>query len=83
MKRITTIRLTMSQALVRYMSAQQTLIDGRTAPLVGGVFAIFGHGNVAGLGEALAYARNQLPTFRAHNEQAMALAAIAYAKALR
>ena len=48
-----------------------------------GVWAIFGHGNVAGLGEALHAARDQLPTYRAHNEQAMAHAAIAFAKQLR
>jgi 3D-(3,5/4)-trihydroxycyclohexane-1,2-dione acylhydrolase (decyclizing) len=48
-----------------------------------GVFAIFGHGNVAGMGEALAGVRKELPTYRAHNEQAMALAAIAYAKTHR
>jgi 3D-(3,5/4)-trihydroxycyclohexane-1,2-dione acylhydrolase (decyclizing) len=78
-----TIRLTMSQALVRYLIAQQTLHEGRQVPLVAGVFAIFGHGNVAGLGEALAGSRDVLPTHRAHNEQAMAHAAIAYAKTLR
>lgn len=77
-----TIRLTMSQALVRYLAAQQTLVDDREVALIPGVFAIFGHGNVAGLGEALAHARG-LPTYRAHNEQAMAHAAIACAKALR
>ena len=55
-------------------------IDGREVPLLGGVFAIFGHGNVAGLGEALYEAQETLPTLRAHNEQAMALAAIAFAK---
>ena len=47
------------------------------------MFAIFGHGNVAGLGEALEQVRERFPTLRAHNEQAMALAAIAYAKAQR
>ena len=47
------------------------------------MFAIFGHGNVAGLGEALYAAREELPTYRAHNEQAMAHAAVAYAKASR
>jgi 3D-(3,5/4)-trihydroxycyclohexane-1,2-dione acylhydrolase (decyclizing) len=78
-----TIRLTMSQALVRYLIAQQTVVDDATVPLVGGVFAIFGHGNVAALGEALAGARDALPTFRAHNEQAMAHTAIAYAKAMK
>ena len=76
-----TIRLTMSQALVRYLIAQHTVVDGAPVPLVPGVFAIFGHGNVAGLGEALADVREVLPTHRAHNEQAMAHAAIAYAKA--
>ena len=78
-----TVRLTMSQALVRYLIAQQTLVENQPAALIPGVFAIFGHGNVAGLGEALAHVRGQLPTYRAHNEQAMAHAAIAYAKALR
>jgi 3D-(3,5/4)-trihydroxycyclohexane-1,2-dione acylhydrolase (decyclizing) len=78
-----TIRLTMSQALVRYLVAQQTVRDGATVPLIPGVFAIFGHGNVAGLGEALAGVRDVLPTHRAHNEQAMAHAAIAYAKAMK
>ena len=75
------IRLTMAQALVRYLVAQRVEHDGREAPLVAGVWAIFGHGNVAGLGEALYAAQTELPTFRAHNEQAMALAAIAFAKA--
>ena len=78
-----TVRLTMSQALVRYLIAQQTVIDGKHTALIPGVFAIFGHGNVAALGEALAGVRDRLPTYRAHNEQAMAHAAIAYAKANR
>jgi len=77
-----TIRLTMAQALVRYLAAQHTRCDGRSVPLFGGVWAIFGHGNVAGIGEALAQHRAELPTYRAHNEQAMALAAIGYAKAM-
>jgi 3D-(3,5/4)-trihydroxycyclohexane-1,2-dione acylhydrolase (decyclizing) len=76
-----TVRLTMTQALVRYLSAQRAELDGAEAPLFAGVWAIFGHGNVAGLGEALHGVREVLPTFRAHNEQAMALAAIAFAKA--
>jgi 3D-(3,5/4)-trihydroxycyclohexane-1,2-dione acylhydrolase (decyclizing) len=75
-----TIRLTMAQALTRYLAAQMTEIDGERLPIFGGVWAIFGHGNVAGLGEALWHERERLPTFRAHNEQAMAHAAIAYAK---
>lgn len=78
-----TIRLTMAQALVAAMAAQKTLIGGRVEPLFAGVWAIFGHGNVAGLGEALHAVRDRLPTLRAHNEQAMAHAAIAFAKASR
>jgi 3D-(3,5/4)-trihydroxycyclohexane-1,2-dione acylhydrolase (decyclizing) len=76
-----TVRLTMAQALVRFLCAQMTEAEGGEAPLFGGVWAIFGHGNVAGLGEALHAAQARLPTLRAHNEQAMAHAAIAYAKA--
>jgi 3D-(3,5/4)-trihydroxycyclohexane-1,2-dione acylhydrolase (decyclizing) len=77
-----TLRLTMAQALVRYLAAQKVRDDhGAPQSLFGGVFAIFGHGNVAGIGEALYAHREQLPTYRAHNEQAMANAAIAYAKA--
>ena len=80
---MSTIRLTAAQALVRAMAAQHTRIDGQTVRLFGGVFAIFGHGNVAGLGEALHGVRDVLPTYRGHNEQGMALAATAYAKASR
>ncbi|MEP9387004.1 3D-(3,5/4)-trihydroxycyclohexane-1,2-dione acylhydrolase (decyclizing) [Mesorhizobium sp. KR9-304] len=76
-----TIRLTMAQALTRFMTRQMTVIDGRKMPIFGGVWAIFGHGNVAGVGEALYQVRDELPTYRAHNEQAMAHAAIAFAKA--
>lgn len=78
---MTAITLTASQALVRFLAAQQVEIDGARLPLVAGVWAIFGHGNVAGLGEALYAARKALPTLRGHNEQGMAHAAIAYAKA--
>ena len=77
-----TIRLTLAQAIVRHLAALRVELDeGSVVPYCGGVFAIFGHGNVAGLGEALHASRASLPTFRAHNEQAMAHAAIAYAKA--
>ena len=78
---MTTIRLTMAQALVRFLQNQMTLVDGRKLPMFAGVWAIFGHGNVAGLGEALYQARATLPTLRAHNEQSMAHAAVAFAKA--
>ncbi|MDA0707369.1 MAG: 3D-(3,5/4)-trihydroxycyclohexane-1,2-dione acylhydrolase (decyclizing) [Proteobacteria bacterium] len=73
----------MAQALVRYLCAQQTEIDGQSCGLFNGVFAIFGHGNVAGLGEAMQNVGDLLPVYRAHNEQSMAHAAIAYAKAMR
>ena len=72
-----TIRLTAAQALVRYLLVQMT---EEGDPFIAGVWAIFGHGNVAGLGEALEGARDALPTYRGHNEQTMAHAAIAYAK---
>jgi len=76
-----TIRLTMAQAVARFMTAQMTVIDDETVPIFGGVFAIFGHGNVAGIGEALYGVKDTLPTYRAQNEQGMANAAIAFAKA--
>ncbi len=76
-----TIRLTMAQAVARFLTAQKTVIDGETLPIFGGVWAIFGHGNVASLGEALYAVKDQLPTYRGQNEQSMAHAAIAYAKA--
>ncbi len=75
-----TLRLTMAQALVKHLQVQFTVIDGVEVPLFGGVWAIFGHGNVAGIGEALAQVKDEFTTFRAHNEQGMALAACAYAK---
>ncbi len=82
MSRQATVRLTMAQALVRHLAALRVAEeDGTLVPYVGGVWAIFGHGNVAGLGEALAQTRDALPVYRAHNEQAMAHAAIAYGKA--
>lgn len=78
-----TVRLTTAQALVRWMVAQRSeLLDGTEVPLFAGVFAIFGHGNVLGLGSALHEVREQLPTWRGHAEEGMALAAIAYAKAM-
>jgi 3D-(3,5/4)-trihydroxycyclohexane-1,2-dione acylhydrolase (decyclizing) len=76
-----TVRLTMAQALVRYLMAQRTVADGVEAPLFPGVFAIFGHGNVTCLSEALEAVKDEFPTWRGQNEQSMALAAIAFAKA--
>jgi 3D-(3,5/4)-trihydroxycyclohexane-1,2-dione acylhydrolase (decyclizing) len=80
---VKTVRLTTAQAIVRYLVAQRTVVDGREEPLFPGVFAIFGHGNVTALGNALYEARDRLPTYRGQNEQGMALAATAFAKATR
>ena len=78
-----TVRLTMAQALVRYLCNQFTEIEGARVPLFAGVFGIFGHGNVTCLSEALEQVQDQLPTWRGQNEQSMALAAIGFAKAKR
>ena len=78
-----TIKLTTAQALVRYLTAQHVEIDGEIKPLFAGIWAIFGHGNVPALGEALHGARDVLPTYRGHNEQSMAHAAIGFAKQSR
>ena len=75
---MSTLRLTAAQAMVKWLAAQMTEEGER---FVDGIWAIFGHGNVAGLGEALQKAGNGLPTWRGQNEQTMAHAAIAYAKA--
>jgi 3D-(3,5/4)-trihydroxycyclohexane-1,2-dione acylhydrolase (decyclizing) len=76
---MTTIRLTAAQAMMRWCAVQMNE-DGE--PFLAGAWAIFGHGNVAGIGEALWGVRDVFPTWRGHNEQGMAHAAIAYAKAL-
>ncbi len=77
---MTTIRLTAAQAMVRWLSVQMTE-DGER--FIEGIWAIFGHGNVAGIGEALHAHRDVFPTWRGHNEQTMAHTAIAYAKAMK
>jgi len=74
-----TVRLTAAQALVRYLSNQ---FNEEGERFLAGCWAIFGHGNVAAMGEALYHARDVFPTWRGHNEQSMAHAAIAYAKQL-
>ncbi|HWM19369.1 MAG TPA: 3D-(3,5/4)-trihydroxycyclohexane-1,2-dione acylhydrolase (decyclizing) [Ilumatobacteraceae bacterium] len=77
------MRLTTAQAIVRYLVAQRTVVDGHDVALFPGVYAIFGHGNVTCLGQALEEARDALPTWRGQNEQGMALAAVGFAKATR
>ncbi len=80
---MSTVKLTMAQALVRYLAAQKVEVDGEIKPLFSGVWAIFGHGNVPALGEALSHVKDVLPTYRGQCEQSMAHAAIAYAKQTR
>jgi 3D-(3,5/4)-trihydroxycyclohexane-1,2-dione acylhydrolase (decyclizing) len=70
----------MAQAVVRFLSQQRTSRDGREQPLIAGVFGIFGHGNVAGIGEALQAFRTSMPYYLARNEQAMVHTAAAFAK---
>ncbi|MFV2038961.1 MAG: thiamine pyrophosphate-binding protein, partial [Acidimicrobiales bacterium] len=76
-----TVRLTTAQAIVRFLIAQKIEDDAGVKPLFPGVYAIFGHGNVTCLGHALEEVRDELPTWRGQNEQGMALAATAFAKA--
>lgn len=78
-----TVRLTTAQAIVRWLVAQRTEIDGQDVPLFPGVFGIFGHGNVTCLAEALETVQDRMPTWRGQNEQSMALAGVAYSKAVR
>ncbi len=75
-----TVRLTLAQAIVRHLANQFIEIDGEETRLCGGGFAIFGHGNVTCLGEALYDHRDALPLYRGQNEQSMGFAAAAYAK---
>ena len=75
-----TVRLTAAQAMVKWLSVQMTEEGER---FIEGVWAIFGHGNVAGIGEALHGIGEALPTWRGQNEQTMAHAAVAYAKTKR
>ena len=75
-----TVRLTVAQAVVRYLAQQRIGIDGAEVRLCGGGFGIFGHGNAPCLGEALYAARDELPLYRGQNEQGMGFAAAAYAK---
>jgi 3D-(3,5/4)-trihydroxycyclohexane-1,2-dione acylhydrolase (decyclizing) len=78
---MSTVRLTMAQALVRWLVNQFIVIDGKEEPVFPGVFGIFGHGNVTCLSEALVEVKDIMPVWRGQNEQSMALAAIGYNKA--
>lgn len=78
-----TVRLTMAQALVRFLENQYIDVDGRAAPFVRGVFIIPGHGNVVGLGQALTQEGRRLEIYQGKNEQGMAQAAVAFAKQMK
>lgn len=78
-----TVRLTTAEAIVRFLIAQRTVVDGANVPLFPGVYGIFGHGNVTSLGHSLETHRDELPVWRGQNEQGMGLAAAAFAKAAR
>lgn len=75
-----TIRLTMAQALVRFLNQQYIHVDGKEQLFVEGVFTIFGHGNVLGIGQALEEDCGQLKVYQGKNEQGMAHVATAFAK---
>ena len=77
-----TVRLTTAQALVRFLNQQYLDVDGEVTPFVEGIFAIFGHGNVLGLGEALQEDPGHLKVYQGNNEQGMASTAIAYSRQL-
>ena len=77
------IKLSCAHAIVKHLISQKILIDGKKEPLFAGAFGIFGHGNVACLGQALEENKDKLPTYRGHHEQNMALTGIAYARAKR
>ena len=74
------VRLTTAQALIKFLNQQYICVDGVVKPFVEGVFNIFGHGNVLGIGQALEQDAGNLKVYQGKNEQGMALAAVSYAK---
>ncbi len=78
-----TIRLTTAQAVVKYLQVQYSQRDGQSRRLIAGIFGIFGHGNVAGLGQALVEYGQDLPYYQPCNEQSMVHTASGYARATR
>ena len=78
-----TIKLSCAHALFKFLIAQKTIIDGKKVPLFPGAFGIYGHGNVACLGQAMEEFQEELPGYRGHHEQNMALTGVAYARAMR
>ena len=78
-----TIKLSCAHALFKFLIAQKTIINGKKVPLFPGAFGIYGHGNVACLGQAMEEFQEELPGYRGHHEQNMALTGVAYARAMR
>ena len=78
-----TLRLSCAHALFKYLIAQKIIINGKKTSLFPGAFGIYGHGNVACLGQAMEEFQNELPGYRGHHEQNMALTGVAYARAMR
>ncbi|MBU2659426.1 3D-(3,5/4)-trihydroxycyclohexane-1,2-dione acylhydrolase (decyclizing) [Bacillus cabrialesii] len=74
------IRLTTAQALIKFLNQQYIHFDGKEEPFVEGIFTIFGHGNVLGIGQALEQDAGHLKVYQGKNEQGMAHAAMAYSK---
>ncbi|HYZ34244.1 MAG TPA: thiamine pyrophosphate-binding protein, partial [Crenalkalicoccus sp.] len=78
-----TVRLTTAQAIVRYLGGQHSVRDGRRRRLVPAMLGIFGHGNVAGMGQALDEFQADLPYIQGRNEQSLVHTAVGFAKASR
>ncbi|GMA60797.1 3D-(3,5/4)-trihydroxycyclohexane-1,2-dione hydrolase [Alicyclobacillus fastidiosus] len=78
--RVKAVRLTTAQALIRFLNQQYIHVDGQEFPFVEGIFTIFGHGNVLGIGQALEQNEGHLKVIQGKNEQGMAHAAMAYSK---
>ena len=78
-----TLLLSSSHAIIKYLIAQKIIIDGKKMPLFAGAFGIYGHGNVACIGQAMEEYKNELPGYRGHHEQYMALTGIGYSRAMR
>ena len=75
-----TVRMTTAQALVKFLNQQYVEFDGKQHQFIKGIFTIFGHGNVVGLGQALEEDPGNLDVYQGRNEQGMANAAMAFAK---
>ena len=78
-----TVRLTVAQAMVTYLSKQYSVADGQRRRLIPATLGIFGHGNVAGMGQALDQLSDLMPFVQGRNEQSLVHLAVGYAKAMK